>query len=468
MAVDVRPLTAVLVLAVVLAAGTVGSVAITETGADEPATVKAVPLDSADHQLWLYTTPSRSFARPTLAVNVVVYGNPDEVRAAFLRRGEGNWNETDPNESDIAPDEAGEVDDPTDARPTEWAMADGSRRYVHLSGGEGGAWLSEAYQIHDGDYLGSRHHVRAYTAPARDANWTAIQAHHEHWDWFSGRHVVTSTAESQVYVEREFADERGGPTIARVPVGEGDAADFDHWVTVVDFRESGETVQEVSGDDRESLSTLPSPSALPSPSTATARSASTHWLTSVLLLGVVGAIGAVGRAIGAVSRVRARARNATTAIQQEFRSADGRTVLLGAVIVGVLLAVRLTGVAVERWVGLPPKPVAFVLSPVLYVGLPVATALLARPLDATRAFAGASLGFLTALLVDYTYLGVTHLPLDLLVHRGTLAVALGLVAVGSSRLRRTETTRLRYLRLGLLLWLIATVMPLLRHTPLPV
>jgi len=51
-------------------------------------------------------------------------------------------------------------------------MTDGTRRYVHLSGAEGGVWLSETYQILDGDYLGSSQHVRADTAPEGDASWT--------------------------------------------------------------------------------------------------------------------------------------------------------------------------------------------------------------------------------------------------------------------------------------------------------
>ncbi|MGZ0746551.1 hypothetical protein [Haloparvum sp. AD34] len=441
MAVDVRPLTAVLVLALVLAAGTAGSVAVAGTDSDEPAQpTRVVPLEDPDRQLWLYTTPTRSFERRTLALNVVVYGDPDAVRELFLRRSEGDWNETAPDERGVAPDEGAEAGEPTDATRIDWEMADGSRRWVHLATGDGGDWLAETYQVHDGDYLGSRHHVRAYTAPNGDANWTALQAHHEHWDWFSGRHVVTSTDDSQVYVEREFVDERGAPSITRVPVGDATTVDFDHWVTVIDFRESAPTNRVSAGIESASS---PTPAEI---------------LASAALLVLVGAVGAVGARLG----------EASTALRREFRGADARTVLLGVVIVAVLLSVRLTGIAIERSFGVPPKPVAFVLSPLLYVGLPVATGLLARSLDRTRAFAGASLGFLTALLVDYTYLGVTRLPLDLLVHRGTLAVALGLIAAGCTHLHRDETDQHRYLRLGILLWVVATGVPLLRHTPLPV
>ncbi|MFB6235400.1 MAG: hypothetical protein ABEH81_07590 [Halopenitus sp.] len=449
MAVDVRPLTAVLVLAVVLVAGTAGSVAVAETGANEPAQpTRVVSLEDSDRQLWLYTTPTRSFERRTLALNVVVYGNPDAVRELFLRRSEGNWNATATDERGVAPDEGVEAGEPTDATRIDWEMADGSRRWVHLATGDGGAWLAETYQVHDGDYLGSRHHVRAYTAPAGDANWTALQAHQEYWDWFSGRHVVTGTANSQVYVEREFVDERGTQTITRVPVSDADAVDFDHWVTVVDFRGAEATVRTVSTAEStpESLPTSPLPRT---------------GVASVVLLALVGAVGVVGA-------VDSRLADVSGTLRREFRSDDARTLLLGGVIVTLLLSARMTGIAIERSLGLPPKPVAAALAPILYVGLPVATAWLARPLDRARSFAGASLGFLTGLLVDYTYLGVAQLPLDLLVHRGTLAVALGLIAVGATRLRRSEPDRLRQLRLGVLLWLVAIAVPLLRHTPLPV
>lgn len=431
MAVELRPLSAVLVLVVLLLLGTAGSIAIAEPGGVEyGATTESVTLAGTERDLWLYTTPTQSLEQPTLAINVIVYADPESVRQLLLQEGNGNWNETDTDEQGIAPDEHPETTAPTESTTTEWTVADGSRRYVYISGTAGGTWLSETFQVHDGDYLGSRHHVRAYAKPDTDTNWTAMQAHREHWDWFSGRHVVTSTDETQAYVEREFADEPDTSEITRVPVGEGEQTDFDQWLTIVDFQDRG----------LESM-----PGRMPG-----------FAVGSVLFLALV-VLGTFG----------SRVADTATALRREFPEKDERTLLLAVTLVALLVSVRLGGIAIERSLDVPPKPVAIALYPVILAGIPIVTHLLARPLDRPRAFAGATLGFLTALLVDYTYLGVTHLPLDLLVHRGTLAVALGLIAVGSSRVGREEADRLRQPRLGVLLWLVAMIAPLLRHTPLP-
>lgn len=418
MAVELRPATAVLVLVVVLAAGSFGSVVVTEAGgaeADADAAVRVIPLEGDDRQLWLYTSRGYSFEEATLAINVVVYGDPEDVRQRLLEGG-GSWNRTEADEQDVAPDETTSV---VNATAVEWETADGADRYVFLMGVQSSLWLDEDYQVHDGTYLGSRHHVRAYTSPDDGGEWTAMQAHHEHWDWFMGRHIVTSVDESQAYVEQEFANGAGGPEIKRVPVGMQDSPGFDRWLTVIDFR---------------------------SPASQSA---------AAVLLVVLGT-------------VKARVGDVRATLRANYPAEDARTVFLATGMVGLLAFVRLTGVALERAVDVPPKVFAFALYPVLFAGLPVAAYLLARQLTRSRAFAGASGGFLAGVLVDYSYLGVTHVPLDVLVHRGALAVALGLVAVGSSRVERRAEDGPDHVRAGVLLWLVATVLPLLRHTPLPV
>lgn len=418
MAVELRPATAVLVLAVVLVAGSFGSIVVTEAGVVEDErepSLRLVPLDDGERHLWLYTSRGYSFESATLAVNVLAYGGPDRVRAEFLE-GDGAWNETSAEQQEVAPDEdAGAVT----AADVEWEIADGANRYVFVQGLKLSVWLGESYQVHDGTYLGSRHHVRAYTAPEGGADWTAMQAHHEHWDWFMGRHVVTSTDESQSYVEREFADGPSSPDIRRVPVGAPDGPGFDMWLTVVDFG---------------------------SPATQSAAAA---------LAVVLGA-------------VRARAEDVGAAVREHYPAADARAVLLGLGLVGLLAAVRLAGIALEEWSAVPPKTFAFALYPALFVGLPAVAYVLARQIDRPRAFAGATVGFVAGVLWDYSYLGVTHVPLDVLVHRGALAVALGLIAVGSSCVEREADDGPDHVRAGVLLWLVATLLPLLRHTPLPV
>ncbi len=418
MAVELRPATAVLVLVAVLVAGSFGSLAFTEATGDDAGPesgLRMVTLEGDDRQLWLYTSRGLSFQEGTLAINVVVYGDPDDVHRRLLESGRGNWTATEADEQEVAPDERTGV---LNATTVEWETADGSNRYVYLTGLQGGQWLAESYQVHDGAYLGSRHHIRAYTAPEDGGEWTAIQAHHEHWDWFMGRHIVTSVEASQSYVEREFANGATGPEITRQPVRGQNRPGFDKWLTVVDFRGS-----------------------------------SSQAAAAAILL-VLGAVGS-------------RAEDVESAFRKHFPEADARAFLLAASVVGVLSFVRIAGVSLEQSLDLPPKAFAFALYPVLFAGLPATAYLLAQQLDRTRAFVGASVGFLAGILVDYSYLGVTNVPLDVLVHRGTLAVALGLVAVGGCRAERPVDSP-DHVRIGVLLWLVATVLPLLRHTPLPV
>lgn len=421
MAVELRPRTAVLLLLLVLAAGSIGSAVVTDAVSEEyDATVEAVTLEEVDGEerhLWLFTSQGRSFEQQTLAINVVVYGDPDDVRRRLLEDGRGDWDEIEEDEEDVAPAETAEE---FNATSTQWEVADGANRYVYLTGTEGGMWLSESYQIHDGDYLGSRHHVRAYTSP-RGAEWTALQTHHDHWDLFGTRHVVTDVEGSQAYLEGEFLDAPGARGVTREYVGGGDRRHFDGWLTVVDFRE------EEGGS----------------------------MTAAALLLVLLGA-------------TTARLSDVLAVFEGEYPEREVRTLLLAGGIVALFLFVRLAGVGLERSIDVPPKAIAALLYPLIFAGIPIVGYLLARPLERKWAFSGASIGLLTAILVDYSYLGVSHLPLDVLVHRATLAVALGLIAGGGSRAEGTDTVRDSYVRVGVLLWLVAVVHPLLRHTPLPV
>jgi len=419
MPVELRPATALIVLAAVLLIGSVGSLAVTDAVGDAGVEPTYLSLEDTDRQLWSYTSTGHAFDRATLAINAIVYGDPSVVRGQFLERDMADWNVTDEPTEPIAAD-------PTAAEATapavQWDLTTGSNRYVYLAGEGGsrtsGEWLTVDYQVHDGAYLGSRHHIRAYTAPDGDGEWTAMQAHHEHWDWFMGRHVVTSVDKAQSHLERELVAGADASEIRRVPT-EGSQSAFDHWLTIVDLRELS--------------------------------------VTAGSLLPVALLFAASGRFSTGASRVRER-----------FPTHDVRTLVLAVAIVAVTLSVRVLGIQLERTLDVAPKTIAFGLYPALFVGLPIVTYLLARPLGRTRAFVGGSLGFVAAVLLDYSYLGVSHLSLTMLVYRGALAVALGLIAAGSSRDERRDPEQVSHVRLGVLLWLVATLLPLLRHTPLPV
>ena len=432
MGVELRPLTAVALLILVLVIGLSGAFAVTESVSEpyDPAG-DTIELDGDDRELWLYTSRAQSFDQYTLALNVLVYGSPD---ATERRLTDGQWEALDADDLDTNPERDDGV---LESDPTAWAEADGATRYVYLTAGssddvqdsagdepfdepdEGGVWLTEAYQLHDGSYLGSRNHIRAYTAPD-NANWTAVQSHAEYWDWFSARHIVTSVEESQTHVEEQFADE--DQPLIKTRVGGEDRSDFDGWITIVDPRDGAP------------------------------------------LPGAIGLLAVI--AVGAVSTRVSAARSWLTSAQT---SDWGRVLGVGGALVATYLGVRLAAVWLEGLLSVAPKLIAGLVYPIIFVGLPVVAYLGSRQLPTEWAFTGAAVGFGTATLLDFTYLGVTALPLSVFVHRGGLAVALGLIAVGATREYRTRpATSISYVQVGVLLWVVASAQPLLRFTPLPV
>ncbi|WP_245550043.1 hypothetical protein [Halopiger xanaduensis] len=362
--------------------------------------------------LWPYTSKATAFEERTLPINVVIEGSPAETRRQFLDRGEGAWNETTPEQEDLseaAPDEP-------ESTTTAWRRADGSTRYTYVAGGgdsAGGRWLDEHYRLHDGEYLGSRQHVRAYAPPDdTDGEWTAIQAHSEHWDWFRLSHTVDSVERSQRYVEREFMD-RDPAAVSRVHLGNDRGSDANGWVTTVGF-EDGFPV----------------------------RLAAVALVPSAILTRRTSALRPIRDAIGA-------------------RPARGAA--LAGSLLGLYLSVRFGAIAVETRVpGLDPRLIAGTFYPVLAIGLPCCTYYLSRSLDRTTAFAATAVGFALAILLDYTLLGVTRLPLNVFVHRFSTAIALGFVAVGASHTVRIDPEDHDYLRLGVLLWTVTLLVPLLR------
>jgi hypothetical protein len=416
MGVELRPLTAVVILALVLAVGSIGSVVVTENvGEEYDPTNEVVDLPHEEQAIWLYTSRGQSFSQGTLAVNVVVYEKPSTVERHLFDEGVGNWEEVEEDEQDIGHEDGTSL---SENATIQWDRTVGDTRHVFLFG-PNAQWMTQSFEVHDGDYLGSRHHIRVYEPP-NDAEWTAMQAHSEYWDLFDARHVVTSVKDGQSYVEQEYLGD-DDYRVVRDHVGGEDLSDFDGWLTVVKPEDS---VQ------------------------------SSLFALGVLLLGA--------------SAARTTRDEVADAVEEFSLDHQARTFVLGASLIAVYMFVRLASVGLERTVDLSPNTIALLLYPVLFAGLPITAYLLASPLERTWAFTGASLGFLTALLIDYTYLGVTAVPLDILVHRGALIIALGLIAVGGSRTERENPNLTSRVQVGVLLWVVSTVLPLLKHTPLPV
>lgn len=151
--------------------------------------------------IWPYTSRSRSVDGRTLAVNVVVTGDPVAVKRLLIGRTPAEW-EGATNDTRAVVDTDG----------VHWRQARGAARYTFVRPPDGdGRWVPADYQLASGDYLGTRLHVRAYPAPSDD--WTALQAHQEYWDWFRLRHTVTGVAPAGRFVAEDF---RHHPSVSEV------------------------------------------------------------------------------------------------------------------------------------------------------------------------------------------------------------------------------------------------------------
>lgn len=406
----------IIVLAVAAVVVTGGSMVFASGGGDsayDNMGTAVVTLDD-DTELWPYTSRSPSPNDRTLGLNLIIYGDVNETRHILQHRQFVEWEEVDEDREDIAPAEDFDVD--LNQTALGWGHAHGADRWIWVDPPNGEPmWLGESYQLAEGDYLGERNHIRVYEDP--DAGqWSALQGHVEHWDWFHLRHTVHSVEESQLAVEEEFVDRWYVDELYRERFGNDAASDADGWVTVI-------------------------------------------RLEDTVLPHVVGAL-LVG--LGAVMSAGVRERVGNVASEPAILTGI-RALSLVLAIVLAYHAIRFGAVGLERVIdGINPKLIVAGFYPLLVVGLPVIAYLLARPLDVTTAFWAATLGFVVATFVDYTYLGVMRIPLETFVHRGALAIGIGMIAAGASLTAREPERITGHVRTGVILWLVAVGLPLLQ------
>ncbi|AGB39558.1 hypothetical protein [Natronococcus occultus] len=378
--------------------------------------------------VWPYTSRDRSTDEQTLALNLIIHGDDERVQRTLVAQDELEWEELDPDEED----EPEVYDDAEDS--IQWDDAHGSTRYTYADtgphGGEG-VWVDESYQLHAGDYLGSRHHIRAYTTEYDD--WTAIQVHQEHFDFFRLRHTVTDIQDSQNTLEAEYLDEPFVEEVRREYHGTHGGWN-DGWLSVIELAIVG----------------------------------------PLAIGGVLGALGLVGRdtAKGIV--------RGTRRLLRWVRLNVRGFVLVGA-LAGIVVGVRSAGLAVEAAVPwITPQAFVVVLYPILAVGLPTTVIVLTqsleragrllrlqrvvswlgRPLEPQSAFAFTVVGLGLGFVLDFVSVGVTTLPLEVLLHRVGLLVTLGLLAAGTAR---NDTEGVALFVVGLLGWVVGLAMPLLGY-----
>lgn len=362
----------------------------------EPAAEEMIQPGDSDHFLWPYTSRHRTVEARTLAINVVIHGEPDHVKRALTQTLDGNWTEVEGDESiaseaenatdenatgdggnltDDGNDTDGNVTDEDgsndDALAPEWRNAEGAARYTYVTTDprESGEWVTADYQLASGTYFGERTHIRAYTSER--LNWTALQAHEEYWDWFRLRHTVTGVAPGARFVEQDLRDEPGVDSISRVYHGL-DGGGSDGWLTVIE-------------------------------------------LTSAMLL------------FG-------------FSIQFGARVVNSRDLLLPVTLTALVLGVRTLGVVMETTIlGANPKIIAGGLYPVLAFGPPIAVSWLARERPEGRVMVATVGGLGAGFAIDFGLVSVSMLPIDLVFQRLALIAALTLLALGIARGERVTS-----------------------------
>ncbi len=449
-----------------LLAGGLGLPTLNPTDGNTPTEEQMIqPVENGSY-LWPYTSRGKTTLERTLAVNIVIVGDDERVKRTLTEQTQLNWqitepeNETDANATDgngtaaaltepnatssndsvagasvdaPTPDNETNATNATDAQPVivkggglGWQDTHGAKRYSYIdarpSGGEAG-WVKEAYQIHAGEYFGSRYHIRAYTSD--ESEWTAIQIHREYFDWFRLRHTVVEIQSSRNVLESDFLDKPFVQSVSREYYGVNRGWN-DGWISEIRL---------VPG------------------------------MATLLVLGLF-------------------TRRTRYSLQQEVRRFAGwnrqniRGFVLAAALVALYIGVRSAGVIFEAtFSSVDPKVVFPILYPVIAIGLPTITFVLSQPFGATSRFArlqqvarrlGAPLdplpafgfafvGLTTAFVLDFGGLGISSIPVQLVLHRVGLACGLGLIAAGSSHI---DERGAGLLVLGSIGWVTGLVMPL--------
>lgn len=388
--------------------------------------------EGSESGFWPYLS-AREVHDERSPINLVVRGDAEMVVYLMSEEADGDWEETDLDHFEV--DGFTEPIDPADTDPetangtverlaTEipWTQAAGTTRYAYLDPGpeDETYWADETLQLDDGDYYGQRYHIRLYESPNPDDRWVVMQAHTEHFDWFTLRHRVDGVEAAQ---SRAEADLLSVPTVdehedvVRINLGNSGPSDADGWATKVD-------------------------------------------LTGAAVLPVIVGLAARNR----VGRVRERVDGLLTdADRRRLEAVADRVepghVALPCAIVGLLLGVRIAGIGLERHADvLSMHAIAALLYPVIAVGIPTATYLIASGLERRiDAAVVASTSLAIAIWIDYGLVGVDHLPIDVVVQRAIVVVALGLIAGGAAR-RATRDGRVNdMLVVGAATWVLALV-----------
>ncbi|QFU81701.1 hypothetical protein [Natronorubrum aibiense] len=409
----------------------------TEVEADDSdVSPRLTSVNGSESKFWRFLSPEQRFQQRS-PINVIVRGDSDDVLPVMTDGHAGDWGEIEGTTGgDDAENETVLEERAGHAAGLEWGEADGATRYAWIDPGpdERGYWTDETAQLENGDYYGYRYHIRLYESPNDADQWIAMQGHSEHFDWFTLRHRVDGSEAAQSKIESDFMDHPQVDTeqdIQRVYLANDGPSDADGWATVVDFT---------------GMIVLPAGVGL----VARRRVAA----TDTEIDGSTGADyvsehtpDAIDDHLTDVDRRR---------IAAAYDRLEAGHIILVFTILALFLGVRMGGLFLERRVGLlTPHMIAAVLYPVIAVGIPVATVLIARTLERRLDAALVAAGSLAlAIWIDYGLVGVESLPIDVVFQRVLVIIALGLLAGGAARRATRDLRHNDMLLVGSVLWVV--------------
>lgn len=315
---------------------------------------------------------------------------------------------------------------------------------------EAGEWIDESYQLHDGDYFGSRYHLRVYESPYEDDEWVAIQAHSEHWDWFRLRHTVDGIEGAQSRVESEFMGKHFVDDVWRMYLENNETADADGWATVIDVRPL--PLRDAERVGSAAIALVLSRSVRRANPVTGWRKLGRGWTDpgGRSTESTTASNQAVPRLVERIGYQRLLLALRVFAYRLLFTS-----------LFVLYLSVRVSGILLEQHAAmLSPKHITALVYPVIAIGLPCCAYVFARTIEPIRSFVLAAAGLGVAIVVDYSYLNIAVLPIDVVVHRLGIAIAIGLIAAGATSRWTYIRTVNRWFGAGVLLWVFFILAPL--------
>ena len=105
-----------------------------------------------------------------------------------------------------------------------WKNASGGNQYVYIDNTAHGGiayWQTTSYQLEEGSYFGTRHHVRvfsgSYDSHGQFDHWSVGAVHKEQWNGFG--HTILSWESAETELKNDLNGKTGVGSIGNLSIG---------------------------------------------------------------------------------------------------------------------------------------------------------------------------------------------------------------------------------------------------------